>query len=79
MRTTVRKWGNSLALRLPRSVAREMQVEDGAVVSLTVEDDVLTVKPARKRYRLEDLLRGLAPDTRRGETDWGGAEGKEGW
>lgn len=79
MQTTVRKWGNSLALRLPQSVAREMQVEDGAVVSLTVEDDVLTVKPARKRYRLEDLLRGVSPEMRRGETDWGRTEGKESW
>ncbi len=79
MKTTIRKWGNSLAVRLPLSVTRELNIEDGATVSLVIENNALTIRPARKRYELAELLKGVSPEMRRGETDWGSAKGKEVW
>ena len=79
MQTVVKKWGNSLALRLPQSLAADLRLEDGSTVSLSVEDHALVVRPARVRYRLADLLAQTSPEAKRGETDWGDAKGSEIW
>jgi antitoxin MazE len=79
MQTVVKKWGNSLALRLPQAIAADLQIVEGATVSLSIEDHTLVVKPTRKRYRLADLLAQMDGKTKRGETDWGKPEGEESW
>lgn len=79
MQTIVRKWGNSLALRLPQNVAADLNIVEGATVSLVIEDHSLVVKPARKRYRLADLLAQMEPKMQRPESDWGKPEGDEVW
>ncbi len=79
MRTSIAKWGNSLALRLPKKLAEDIGLVDGATVDLRVEGDALVVVPARKRYRLSDLLAEMKPEARHGETDWGAPRGKEDW
>ncbi|HET6247027.1 MAG TPA: AbrB/MazE/SpoVT family DNA-binding domain-containing protein [Tepidisphaeraceae bacterium] len=55
----VRKWGNSLGVRLPKSFTAENSIVDGA----TVEIDNLRIVdvPKRRRrsgYKLKDLLKG---------------------
>ena len=79
MQATVKKWGNSLALRLPQSMAAGLHLEEGSTVSLTVEDHALVVRPARIRYRLDDLLAQEPSGAKRDETDWDGARGGEAW
>lgn len=79
MQTVVRKWGNSLALRLPQNVATDLHITEGATVSLTVEDHALVVKASRKRFRLSELLAQMPDEARRGEVDWGKPEGEEAW
>lgn len=79
MQTVVKKWGNSLALRLPQAMAADLQLIEGATVSLTIEDHTLVVKPTRKRYRLADLLAQMPPSAKREETDWGSPVGGETW
>ena len=82
MQGTVSKWGNSLALRLPRHVAEQARLSEGATVDLEVEDGVLKVTPARKKFKLSELLEGeparpkSAPSP---EIDWGSPEGGEAW
>ena len=77
MRTRIAKWGNSLALRLPRKLAEDIRLVEGATVDLRIENDALVVVPARKRDRLADLLAETKPGARHGETDWGAPRGKE--
>jgi len=79
MRTTIAKWDDGLALRLPHSIAEQMHVHEGSAVELTVTEDRLTVSPARSRYTLDDLLASATPENSGGEVDWGDAEGKEDW
>ena len=79
MQSVVKKWGNSLALRLPQNLAADLHLEDGSTVSLSVEDHALVVRPARKRYSLDDLLAQTSADAKRGETNWGDAKGGEDW
>ena len=79
MISNVAKWGNSLALRIPKDAARQLQISDGAPVDVAVEGDALIMRPVatRKRYELNDLLAGITSENRHAETDTGPAVGDE--
>lgn len=79
MQTTVRKWGNSLALRLPRHIAEQVRLDEGVSVDLAVEDGSLRITPSRKKFKLADLLRDEKPALQGRETDWGKPDGDEAW
>jgi antitoxin MazE len=80
MQTKVQKWGNSLALRIPRSFAAEAQVEEGSTVDVSVENGSLRVRPIRaRRYILRELLKGVSPRNRHSEVETGEAVGREAW
>ena len=64
MRARVSKWGNSLAIRLPKAVVESLRVRDGESVDLAIERDALVVRAVRPRYRLEDLVAAITPDNR---------------
>ena len=80
MTTTIQKWGNSLAVRLPKALADEARMREGARVELVPTPEGVLVKAKRKpkpRYRLSDLLAGITPHNVHPETDWGSSVGKE--
>lgn len=80
MQLAIAKWGNSLALRLPRHVAQDANLSEGVPVELTVRDGTVVVTPVRKKFRLDDLLAQMSQDEHRhAETDWGEAQGDEVW
>ena len=80
MTSTVTKWGNSLAVRIPQNLARELLVEEGTEVELSVIDGVLVVKPTvQKQYTLDELVSGITPENIHPEADWGVAVGNEFW
>lgn len=80
MQTKIQKWGNSLGLRVPKSLAEQAGVEAGSEVDLSIEDGELIVRPRRRpRYDLKDLLRGVTANNVHQETETGGAVGREVW
>ena len=79
MTTQIAKWGNSLALRIPKNLAAEANVQDGDAVDVSVENGALVIRPARKRYTIEELVADMRRDNRHDETDWGKPVGKERW
>ena len=80
MQTKIQKWGNSLGLRIPRSLAAEAQVEEGATVELSLENGQLLVRPLRvRKYTLNALLRKVTPRNLHGEVSAGRAVGHEAW
>lgn len=80
MQTKIQKWGNSLALRIPRSFAAEAQVEEGATVDLSVENGRLLVRPLRvRKYSLNMLLRKVSRRNLYEEVSTGRAIGREAW
>lgn len=79
MTTRIAKWGNSLGIRIPKSVAHDAQIAEGDAVELTVQDGAIVVRPARPRYSLDELVARITPRNRHGETDWGGPTGSETW
>ena len=79
MRVAVQKWGNSLAVRIPRALAQAVHLERGGHVDLGVEDGRLVAVPVRRRYSLEELLASVEDEQLHGEVDWGAPVGKEAW
>ena len=57
MKVQVQKWGNSLALRIPKSFAQETGIERGSVVDISLEDGEIVIRPLiEPAYSLDDLL-----------------------
>jgi antitoxin MazE len=80
MRARVQKWGNSLALRIPKSFASETALDQGAEVELTLENGRLVITPVEEpRYELADLLARVRPENLHTETDTGSSVGTEAW
>jgi antitoxin MazE len=78
MTAKVQKWGNSLALRLPKALVNEFRLEPGSVVKLSVVDGKLIVEPQRApRYKLEDLLKKVSKRNLHAEIKTGRPVGKE--
>ena len=80
MKTRIQKWGNSLALRIPKSFAAESHLEQGMLVDVSLLDGKLLVTPLRPpAVTLEDLLAGITPQNLHHEVDTGPAVGHEAW
>ncbi|MDP3775763.1 MAG: AbrB/MazE/SpoVT family DNA-binding domain-containing protein [Gemmatimonadales bacterium] len=80
MRARVRKWGNSLALRIPKPYAVEAGMAEGGEVRLSITDGKLVAEPLRPpRYTLKSLLAGVRKEMVHGEEDFGGPVGREAW
>ena len=77
MKVQVQKWGNSLALRIPKSFAVETSIENGSTVEVTLEKGAIVMKPAKDDINLEYLLSGITTENIHSETDFGKAEGDE--
>ena len=75
----IAKWGNSLGLRLPKSVAREVHVDEGDTVEVSVDNGAIVIRPGRRRYSLDELVGGITKHNRHRETDWGAPAGHESW
>jgi len=79
MRVVIQKWGNSLAVRVPRAFASETGIIEGSEVEITLDDGGIFIHPAAPRYRLEDLVAGITPDNMHGEVNPGASVGGEAW
>ena len=72
MRAQIQKWGNSLALRIPRSFAAESNIQQGSEVELSLEEGSLVITAVtRPEYALDALLSEVTADNLHGEIDTG--------
>ncbi len=80
METRVKKWGNSLALRIPKPLAAEIGLEDSSPVELSLMDRRLVITPAvEPELSLATLLAQVTEENLHGEVDSGPAVGGEVW
>lgn len=80
MKVQIQKWGNSLALRIPKSFALQSRVEQGSTVEVSLEKGRIVVTPvAAPKYTLEGLLTKVTKKNLHGETDTGATVGREAW
>ena len=78
--TTVSKWGNSLAVRIPQAIAQEARLSEGDCLLLDLDrGGSIVLRPARRRYELSELVSRITPKNRHRETDWGQPQGEESW
>lgn len=80
MKAQIQRWGNSLALRIPKPLAVESNIEQGSVVEVSLDQGKIVVEPVTETdYTLEELLAGVTKRNLHAETDTGAAQGKEVW
>lgn len=79
MHARIARWGNSLAVRIPKDYAKELGLAEGASVEIKIAEHQLILAPASREYNLDELVAGITPENRHEETDWGEPAGKEVW
>lgn len=80
MQTKIKKWGNSLALRIPKSFALNAKLKQDELVDLSIEKERIVITLIKeKEYSLDELLKGISESNLHGEIDTGAPVGKEIW
>ena len=80
MQTKIQKWGNSLALRIPKSFALNVNIKQNELVDISIDKGKIIISPiAQKEYSLEELLKGVSENNLHSEFDTGAPAGKEIW
>ena len=78
MKATIRKWGNSLGIRIPSMMAKDLMLESGSEVELIEKSDKIIIQP-HKKLRLEDLLQEINETNIHDEVEVEGPYGNEAW
>jgi len=77
MEVHLKRWGNSLGLRIPKGIADAAGLKAEDTVTIDTSQDGLIVKKARRKYVLAELLSQVTPENRHDAVDLGGPQGKE--
>ena len=76
--TQVSKWGNSLAVRIPRGIAKEARLAEGDRLTLNLATDgSIVLRSTLRKYELGQLVSRITMKNRHSETDWGAPVGHE--
>ena len=78
MQTKIKKWGNSLALRIPKLLALDANLKLNEMVDISIDKGSIIITPiVEKEYSLEKLLKGVSKNNLHGEVNTGSPVGKE--
>lgn len=80
--TTIQKWGNSYAVRIPKKAMDKLHLRAGNTVTIheSVRNGTLSIVPTKPReHTLAEMLSRITDKNRHGEADWGDAVGNEVW
>jgi len=78
MTVSIKKWGNSLALRIPKDIAQTLHIENDSVLELHIADGAMVVKPLQHTL-LENLVSKIDAENIHTEVDTGESVGNEEW
>jgi antitoxin MazE len=78
METVIKKWGNSLGIRIPNLIVREFSLQDGSLVEIKDVGNEIVIKP-RKKDALSEMLDAINEQNIHEEAETGGPVGKEIW
>ena len=80
MQTQIKKWGNSLALRIPKLLALDANLKLNKLVDISIDKGSIIITPiSEKEYSLGKLLEGVSKNNLHGEFDTGTPVGREIW
>ena len=77
MRASIRKWGNSTAIRLPAAIINSTHIKVDSEVEIKEKDGCIIIMPIAKKYNLDDLLKGITSKNCHDEKSTGKPVGKE--
>jgi antitoxin MazE len=78
METVVKKWGNSLGIKITNFIARELSLKDGSFVDINDRGKEIIIRPIQKS-KLSDILNKINEQNIHKEIDTGKPVGKEIW
>jgi antitoxin MazE len=76
-KTQVMKWGNSLAVRIPKAVAEKVRIREGDPILIEARKGCVEIRSVERIPTFEELVAQITPENRYDETDWGADAGKE--
>lgn len=79
MKIKIQKWGNSLALRIPKAFAVQTKIDENQYVNLSLSKNRIIIEPENKKYKLEQLVEGINKSNLHEEIDPGNKVGNEVW
>ena len=80
MQARVQRWGNSLAVRIPKPFALEIGLEQNTLVTVSISEGKLLLEPiVEPKYTLEQMLAEVTEDNLHHEVETGEAVGNEVW
>lgn len=79
MKTTVQKWGNSLAIRIPRNMSDDTNISEGSSINLLLENGKIIISKAETELSLKDLLNNITDENVHSEIVTGDSIGGEIW
>ncbi|OLC91961.1 MAG: hypothetical protein AUH86_19935 [Acidobacteria bacterium 13_1_40CM_4_58_4] len=79
VRAQLVKWGNSQAVRIPKTVLEQAHMQEGEELEIRVEEGRITIEPLNAKLTLESLVAGITPENRYKEHEWGKPVGNEIW
>lgn len=78
--TRVKQWGNSLAIRVPKSIAQDLGISNDSSIQIISDGTSAIIKPRRQvPVTLHELIDQVTPDNVHSEVDWGEPVGSELW
>jgi antitoxin MazE len=75
----ITKWGNSLAVRIPKPAAQTAKLKQGDEFEVLAWPGKVELRSTRRRPTLKELVRGITKENCHAETDWGKPIGRELW
>lgn len=80
MEIQVKKWGNSLGIRIPQAIANQINIQDGSKINLVLKNNKIELIPAiSEEYSLNDLIALISETNLHNEISYGQPQGKEIW
>ncbi len=79
MNAKIQKWGNSLGLRIPKHIAKQVNLSEGSSLIIAIENENIILSPQKKPLSLSELVDAITPKNRHHEIDYGAPQGKEIW
>jgi antitoxin MazE len=79
MRTTIQRWGNSLAVRIPKPFAAQTDLTENSQVDISLDGRRIVLSPAAQEWKLDELLSAITSRNTHKEISWGVKAGTEAW
>lgn len=79
MVTAVKRWGNSLGIRIPKVIAEQMDISDGVNISIQIKNDMIELTKVPKKMTLKEKIENISTENLHNEVSTGSPIGNEVW